>query len=115
MASIPQLSVSRNLLGTTIGLLILYNLFDSIVLAPLEKITEELVQGLDEKTKNELMAESDAGLFIRLPFTVKKFQGPRLRHTDPEIRECFRICSDPKLKEKIKGMCCSASRWKSLC
>lgn len=115
MASIPQLTVCRNLLGTTIGLLILYNLFERVVFAPLDKLAEELEQELDENTKRELMTESNAGLFIRLPFTIKKFQARAYRRTDPEVQECDRLCHDPKLMRKIRGMCCSASRWKSIC
>jgi hypothetical protein len=70
-------------------------LFDAVVLAPLDKIADELE--VDED------AEEDS-VFIPFPLTTKLVQPPPYRGTDPEWQEYIKFSKDPALAKRIRGM-----------
>lgn len=103
--SSTQLTVSRYLLGTTLGLLILYNAFKRTVLAPLDKAAEDIEQSLDEDTKKEVgMTEDDNdSFFLPFPGTIKQVQERPFRGSDPEWQEYVKFSKDAKLGKRVRG------------
>ncbi len=88
---------------------ICYGVFTNIVLAPLDKVAEELEKNLDEETKKEL-EEHNEPLFIPFPGTTKLVQPPPYRGSDPEWQEYLRFSKNPALGKRARGRLQLASR-----
>jgi hypothetical protein len=90
------------MLGSAIGVLLLYNAFTKIVFAPLDALVDEFEKegGLPD---NETPEDLEGGLFIPFPGTIKQIpQGP-FRGSDPEWQEYIKFNRDPTLVKAVRG------------
>ena len=74
-------------------------LYDRLVLGPLDKAAEEVEK---EMTEEELM-EADNPFFIPFPGTTKELKPKPYRGTDPEWKEFVKFSKDRQLQARVRG------------
>lgn len=92
------------MVGTTI---VFYALYKAAVFDPLQRFADDLDKNMDDATKKALEAaeeESDTGLFLPFPLTLKMIKPPPYRGSDPEWQEFIKISKDVELRKTIKSM-----------
>jgi hypothetical protein len=92
----------RYILGSAIGILLMYNVFTKVAFAPLDKLADEFEKegGIsDSETPEDL----DDSLFIPFPGTIKQIPQTPYRGSDPEWQEYIKFSKDLALITKVRG------------
>lgn len=90
------------MLGSAIGVLLLYNVFTKVVFTPLDRLADEFEkeEGIpDSKTPEDL----DGSLFIPFPGTIKQIPQSPYRGSDPEWQEYIKFSKDLALMNEVRS------------
>ncbi|KFY13692.1 hypothetical protein V491_06320 [Pseudogymnoascus sp. VKM F-3775] len=96
-----ELIAPRYMLGSAIGVLLLYNVFTKVVFTPLDRLADEFEkeEGIpDTKTPEDL----DGSLFIPFPGTIKQIPQSPYRGSDPEWQEYIKFSKDLALMNEVR-------------
>lgn len=97
-----KLMALRYIFGSVIGAVLLFNAFTRIVLAPLDKLAEEL-DNEESKEDSKATEDVDDSFFIPFPGTIKSVPQSPYRGSDPEWQEYIKFNTDLALQKKAKG------------
>ncbi|OBT77251.1 hypothetical protein VF21_04074 [Pseudogymnoascus sp. 05NY08] len=91
----------RYMLGSAIGILLMYNIFTKVAFAPLDKLADEFEKEgaiSDSETPEDL----EDALFIPFPGTIKQIPQSPYQGNDPEWQEYIKFSKDLALITKVR-------------
>ncbi|KFY07619.1 hypothetical protein V492_06982 [Pseudogymnoascus sp. VKM F-4246] len=93
----------RYMLGSAIGVLLTYNVFTTIVFAPLDRLADEVEKEGRGILDNETPEDLEGGLFLPFPGTIKQIPQSPYRGSDPEWKEYVKFSKDLALITKVRA------------
>ncbi|KFZ13951.1 hypothetical protein V502_06331 [Pseudogymnoascus sp. VKM F-4520 (FW-2644)] len=92
----------RYMLGSAIGVLLLYNAFTKLAFAPLDKLADEFEKE-GGVPGSETQEDLDGSLFIPFPGTIKQIPQSPYRGSDPEWQEYVKFNKDLTLIKEVRA------------
>lgn len=98
------------MLGSAIGVLLLYNAFTKIAFAPFDKLADEFEKE-GGVPGSETPEDLDGSLFIPFPGTIKQIPQSPYRGSDPEWQEYIKFNKDLTLIKEVRGRSYHLFKW----
>ncbi|ELR09995.1 hypothetical protein VC83_06396 [Pseudogymnoascus destructans] len=92
----------RYMLGSAIGILLMYNIFTKAAFAPLDKLADEFEKE-GAISDSETLEDLEDALFIPFPGTIKQIPQSPYRGSDPEWQEYIKFSKDVTLIKKVRA------------
>lgn len=99
------------MLGSAIGVLLLYSAFTKIAFAPLDRLVDEF-EGEGGIPDSETPEDLDDSLFIPFPGTIKQIPQKPYRSSDPEWQEYIKFSRDPTRMKEVRCKTYHSFKWR---